>query len=611
MKRILGILSSFLIIGLILCLVLGFVIPTSVELINSAIVPYKLLSGIQYFLSYLPAIIFAGTIISFSVHFGHNSEGSSKRFSKATLERYKLVLIISLICAFILTLSNECFSVLIKNKKENLINRPKIITEYVKVGNNLLNQGYYNRALNYANAALKLEPNSKEASTLKDKATVEINRIETSNLHFKLYENDFESDTVDRVLINPEQISEVYTLYQKAVECFDNEEWFNAHYYATLGINLATPKDPNLSNLKDIANEAWSNLTEFVKLQKSEDQNHFEKKYEGYLALHQKDDLKAYYIFKELSTTSRELSIDPDVNFYLDVAENRIREKYFFVDETFEQESFEYANNIYFAYDYKDGSKDIVYFKGVTTVEETGNSIQYLRDLTIVTIDKNKEVYRTVKVPYAKVLPVSVESLNETTKQLLEIDEKTKSIPYLMLNSIGRSDPSIKITPTFTYATEQNVPNPSFLILPIPFDDFILLETNTNRPDSLSLFDILKFISISEKYGFSETVYIQVLINRIFYPLWILIILIFAATFAWHNRIGNSQYFKFSWLFSFPFIIIISFAYYKISMFIFMLNNYALLTCFNNSIGITTTIIFYIVLLFIVSLYFVSRKSKE
>ena len=522
-----------------------------------------------------------------------------------------MVIITSLICAFVLTLSNECFSILIKNKKENLINRPKIITEYVKVGNNLLNQGYYNRALNYANAALKLEPNSKEASILKDKATVEINRMETSNLHFKLYENDIESDTVDRVLINPEQISEVYTLYQKAVECFNNEEWFNAHYYATLGINLATPKDPNLSNLKDIANEAWNNLTEFVKLQKSEDQNHFEKKYEGYLALHQKDDLKAYYIFKELSTTSRELSIDPDVNFYLDVAENRIREKYFFVDETFEQESFEYANNIYFAYDYKDGSKDIVYFKGVTTVEETGNSIQYLRDLTIVTIDKDKEVYRTVNVPYAKVLPVSVESLNETTKQLLEIDEKTKSIPYLMLNSIGRSDSSIKVTPTFTYATEQNVPNPSFLILPIPFDDFILLEKNTINPDTLSLIDLVKFVNIAEKYGFAETIFVQVLMNRLLFPLWILIILIFAATFAWHNRIGDSQYFKFSWIFSFPFIILLCMAYYKIAMFVFMLNNYALIVCFKNSLGIVATIVFYVSLLFIVSLYFVSRKSKE
>ena len=611
MKRIIGMLSTFLIIGFVLCLVFGFLYPHPVELINSAVFPYKFLSGLQYFLAFLPALFFAGFIISLAVHFGHNAEGGFKRFSKATLERYKLVIITSLICAFVLTLSNECFSILIKNKKENLINRPKIITEYVKVGNNLLNQGYCNRALNYANAALKLEPNSKEASILKDKATVEINRMETSNLHFKLYENDIESDTVDRVLINPEQISEVYTLYQKAVECFDNEEWFNAHYYATLGINLATPKDPNLSNLKDIANEAWNNLTEFVKLQKSEDQNHFEKKYEGYLALHQKDDLKAYYIFKELSTTSRELSIDPDVNFYLDVAENRIREKYFFVDETFEQESFEYANNIYFAYDYKDGSKDIVYFKGVTSVEETGNSIQYLRDLTIVTIDKDKEVYRTVKVPYAKVLPVSVESLNETTKQLLEIDEKTKSIPYLMLNSIGRSDPSIKITPTFTYATEQNVPNPSFLILPIPFDDFILLEKNTINPDTLSLIDLVKFVNIAEKYGFSETIFVQVLMNRLLFPLWILIILIFTATFAWHNRIGDSQYFKFSWIFSFPFIILLCLAYYKIAMFVFMLNNYALIVCFNNSLGIVATIVFYVSLLFIVSLYFVSRKSKE
>ena len=611
MKRIIGMLSTFLIIGFVLCLVFGFLYPHPVKLINSAVFPYKFLSGLQYFLAFLPALFFAGFIISLAVHFGHNAEGGFKRFSKATLERYKLVIITSLICAFVLTLSNECFSILIKNKKENLINRPKIITEYVKVGNNLLNQGYYNRALNYANAALKLEPNSKEASILKDKATVEINRMETSNLHFKLYENDIESDTVDRVLINPEQISEVYTLYQKAVECFDNEEWFNAHYYATLGINLATPKDPNLSNLKDIANEAWNNLTEFVKLQKSEDQNHFEKKYEGYLALHQKDDLKAYYIFKELSTTSRELSIDPDVNFYLDVAENRIREKYFFVDETFEQESFEYANNIYFAYDYKDGSKDIVYFKGVTTVEETGNSIQYLRDLTIVTIDKDKEVYRTVKVPYAKVLPVSVESLNETTKQLLEIDEKTKSIPYLMLNSIGRSDSSIKITPTFTYATEQNVPNPSFLILPIPFDDFILLEKNTINPDTLSLIDLVKFVNIAEKYGFAETIFVQVLMNRLLFPLWILIILIFAATFAWHNRIGDSQYFKFSWIFSFPFIILLCMAYYKIAMFVFMLNNYALIVCFKNSLGIVAAIVFYVSLLFIVSLYFVSRKGKE
>ena len=50
---------------------------------------------------------------------------------------------------------------------------------------------------------------------------------------------------------------------------------------------------------------------------------------------------------------------------------------------------------------------------------------------------------------------------------------------------------------------------------------------------------------------------------------------------------------------------------FKIAMFVFMLNNYALIVCFKNSLGIVAAISFYTLLLFIVSLYFVSRKGKE
>lgn len=610
MKKIFGILSAFLIIGFIFCVSLGLIIPISVDLSESVVFKYKFLTGIQYFLQFLPGIIFAGFIISFSVYFGHNAEGSSSRFSKAMLERFKQIIIVSIICAFVLTLSNECFGFLTNKGKENLLNRPKIIKEYIKVGNNLLSEGYYNRALNYAHAALQLEPNSKDATKLKEKATIEINKVETSNLHFKLHETKFDFKNVDKVLINPEQISEVYTLYQKSVEYFENEQWFNAHYYATLGINLATPKDPNLEKLKDLANESWKNITTIVKLQKNEDQLFFEKKYEGYLALHQNDDLKSYYIFKELSTTSRELSIDPDVNFYLEIAENRIKEKYFFIDETFEQKRFENANDVYFAYEYRDGSKDIVYFKGLTTIEETGNSIQYLRDLSIVTVDSNGKLYRTMTVPYAKVLPVSVEALNGTTKQLLEIDQKTKSIPYLMLSSVGRTDSSIKTNATFEYSNGEVSNSPNFLILPIPFEDFTMLENNTMNPQIISLLNLFKLTTKAEQYGFSKAVFVQVLMSRLLFPLLILILLVFSATFSWHNRIGASQYFKFSWVFSFPFVIILCLAFYKIAMFAYMLLNYVLIDCFGAKLGIITGTIFYVILLIIVSLYFVSRRSK-
>ena len=611
MKKIFSILAAFLGIGFIFCIILGFLIPVSVEIYDSSKTLYKFLNGIDYFLSFLPGIILAGFIISFSVYFGHNSEGSTSRFSKEMLKRFKYVVISSIACALILALTNESFGILTKTTKERIINKPKIINEYIKVGNNLFENGYYNRALRYAHAALELDGNSKEASDLKDKSTVEINRQETSNLHFKLYENQIEAKTVDRVLINPEQISEVFELYKKALECFKNEQWFNAHYYAELGIGLATPKDPNLANLKDISNSSWKNLTDYVKLNKDENQLFFEKKYEGYLALHQKDDLKAYYIFKELSDTSRELSIDPDVNFYLTIAENRIREKYFFIDETFEQKSFENANNIYYSYDYKDGSKDIVYFKGVTTVEETGNSIQYLRDLSIVTISPSGEIYKTMNVPYAKVLPVSTDVLNETTKQLFEIDENTKSIPYIMLCSIGRTDPNTKIKPTYTYSKDAPATYSDYIILPISFDDFEMLENNTMNPSAISLIKLIKLITKAEEYGFSQSVFLQVFINRILFPLWILIIFIFAATFAWHNRIGVSQYFKFSWVFSFPFIILLCLAFYKIAMFVYMLINYVLIDCFHSSAGIIAAIVFYTLLLILVSIYFASRRAKE
>lgn len=611
MKKIIGILSVFLGLGLIICLVLGFVLPVQVSIDSKYLISYKFLCGIEYFLSYFPAITLSGFIVSFSVYFGRNSEGSTNRFSAAMYGRFKIVIISSLICAFLFAMVNETFGIMVSQGKSKIINRPKLINNYIKVGNNLLDNGYYERALRYADAALKLNSNSKEANTLKDSATVEINKAATSNIHFKLYENSIEKETVDHILINAEQISEVYELYQKAQASFDNEEWFNAHYFAELGIKLATPKDPNLNNLKNISNVAWKNISEQHKLKKDDDQLAFDKKYEGYVALHQKDELKAYYIFKELSTTSRQLSVDPDVQFYLNIAEQHIREKYFFIDETFEQKSFENANDVYFSYKYKDGTRDLVYFKGATTVKETGNTIQYLRDLNIISIDANGNVERTMKVPYAKVLPVSVKTLNDTAKELMEIDEKTKSIPYILLNSIGRDNSELKYEPTYTYKDGTVTNSPNYLILPISYEDFVKLESNTKNPEKMSITDLFSIVNKADFFGYSSDVYGQVLINRLLYPLWIVLLLVLVATVAWHNRIGINQFFKLSWVIAFPFIITICWFTYQGVMFIYKLINYVLIDYFGYSNGLIAGIVIYVLLFIIDSLYFVSRNSRQ
>lgn len=610
MKKIIAILSVFIGIGLIVSIIYGFMSEVPATVPQTSAFVYKLMNGIQNFGRYIPGVAITGFTVSCSVHFGRNSEGSTERFSKAMLERFKTVMIVSIIMAFFLTFCSEVLVLLTGNKKSSIINRPKIVTEYINVGNRLFDNGYYERAMNYAEAALKLSPNEKHALNLRDRADVEINRARTSNIRFKLYESVEEAEKVDHVVIDAAQINEVYQLYLKANEAFTKKEWFNAHYYSELGIKLATPKDPNLEELKKISTAAWNNLTEYHDLAKTQGQLTFEKKYQGYLALVQKDDLKAYYIFRELYQSSREMQSDPDVGFYLQIAENRINERCFFIDETFELKSFESANDVYFAYEYADGSRDVIYFKGMTTVASTGNSIQYLRALTIVSVARNGEVFRTMTVPYAKVLPVSVKTLTPTTKALMGIDDSIDCVPYIMLKSVGRDSPELHNEPLYTYQNGETANTPEYLLLSIPYDDFLLLEKSTSTPESMPLASLFKLVHMAAKYGFCTEVYGQALVNRIFYPLWILIMFILLAGFGWNNRINPTQFFKFSWALAFIPFILISMLYNKMMMFLFRLVNYVLLGGFGLSGGMVAALVLYIILFICSAIIFVSRHSR-
>lgn len=610
MKKIWGILSFFLIFGLVVCVICGFCSNVPVPVSKNSSMMYKLFTGLHYFLIYLPVLTITGFVVSCSVNFGHNCEGSTSRFSAAMAERYKTVMISGLVIAFILSLSTEFLGVFINQKKNAIINQPKLINDYIKVGNNLFENGYYERAMRYADAALKLDGNSKKANDLKANSDIEINRARTSNIRFKLYESVEEAEKVERVIIDAKQINEVYRFYLQAQDCFEKKEWFNAHYYSQLGINLATPKDPNLESLKKISTEAWNNLVECHNLSKTDGQLAFEKKYQGYLALVEKDDLKAYYIFRELYQSSREFQSDPDVVFYLQIAENRINERYFFIDETFELESFENANDVYFAYKYADGSKDIIYFKGMTTVEETGNSIQYLRDLTVKSLNRDGDLFRTMTVPYAKVLPVSVKTLTPTTKALMGINDDIENVPYLMLKSVGRDKPNTEMSPSYVYENGETANSPEYMLLSISYDDFIMLESVASDTDAISIPALFKLVFKASDYGFTSEIYGQAMINRLLYPLFILILFVLLGVFAWNNRIGMNQFFRFTWAFAFPIFFVVAGFFYQAAMFIYKLFNYVLLVGFGVTNGLIIGIVWYVILLIISSITFLGKNSR-
>ena len=216
-----------------------------------------------------------------------------------------------------------------------------------------------------------------------------------------------------------------------------------------------------------------------------------------------------------------------------------------------------------------------------------------------------------MQVPYAKVLPVSIQGFNSITKSLLGIDEDINFIPYILLNSVGRDNPEISISPKYTFAQGHEAETSDYLLLPIDYEDFVMLENASRDPYKTSLTSLYKLIKRSEMYGFSEEVYGQIFINRVMYALWMIVVMILIASFAWNNRIEPTQYFKLTWAFAFPIFFVVAFEFYRLAYFVLKLINYAVLARFDFFVANIASFVIIVLFLLIGTILFLARRSKK
>ncbi len=609
MKRIISVLAAFLGIGFIICFILGMVQSLPSDVPSKSVFVYKLCLGMDYFLSYLPAIIITGFAISCSVYFGHNSEGSTNRFSIAMGKRYKIVIISALISTFVLSLSNETLGILISRKKENIVNRPKLIKEYIDVGNTLCDNGLYERGLVYANAAIKLDSSSEAARNLRSRCEMGINWENVTELRLRTENVELKNKSDDEFNIDSQKVYNSYQYLLKAISAFENEQWFDAHFYAEEGIKIASSKEPNLAQLKQISSDAWNNISEAHSSKKTAGEKIFEEKYKGYLALMKNEDLQAYYIFRNLNENYPELDKDNDVQFYMEIARKRVEQKYFFIDETLELETFETANDVYFCNKRADGSEDVLFFKGMTVQKSAGKTIQYLRDFYIITL-RNGEWRRTLHVPYAKVMSLSVKELNENAKTFLEIDDETEYVPYILLKSVGRNNENQVIEPEYIYADGRSASTPEYLVYPLSYSSFLLLEESSENPKTMSFSSLYALSKAASQFGYSQQIFTHIFYNRVLYPIFILVLFMLIGIFSWNYRIGQALYFKMSWAFIFPFLIFLAFLFYKIVFFLFTMINYIFVSFSSIITGLVLAALLYALLFIIFSICFWGCKTE-
>lgn len=591
-------LETLIVFGL--CVGAGFIFSEEPDwaLINPML--YKFQTGLLYFFNLLPAIFITGILVGYSWGFGKKKVNPTHRFSEIFVVYLKNVLITSLICTSLCFIAAEVGIPLISYSRTNMEENTKNTAEYIGLAKKNLAIGDYGTALFYANYVLDISPDSAEAIEL-------VRFIEENQFLQRQDKLVQEKSEVTSIITSKTASMTIPELMQSAIDCYASKDYFNAHYYASLVLEISKSRDGNLASAKQLASDAWNKLTEIDAFENDLSGQVFYRKKEGYTALTSGDYSKAYYIFYDLL---EKYPLDYDIKNFYEISKELLSTRYFFIDETLDKQQFEKFRNVFFTLPRLDGGKDIISIKGITSIETTGGMIQYLRGFSIVSYDKNERWLMSLSVPYAKMCSYPLENMSQELIDYISEISNTRFVPYIFLKSVDRKSESIFLEPRFEKSEDYKPEFTTSYVMPLPFEDFSMLCDVSHGPDTMSLISLYRFARIASDYGYSTEIYFQSLINRLSYPLLLLICFIFSSILAWNSRIFVDDSFKFTWLILFPIIIALSYTLVRAIRFVLSLLFYAILAYVGNA-ALFISLFILVLLLFLCLLRFVSLKSDK
>ncbi|WP_407399485.1 hypothetical protein [Treponema sp.] len=594
---------------------------------------YKMTATTLGFLTLLPPIVMSGFSVACAVTWKKSDSLSRKRFTQGMFDRFRMVFIISIALVFILSLNEEIFVSSFKKKLQRMEKAPAELSETIETTSKLLEQGHPYLALQFAKRAVEIAPTSQDALSMLKIVQDEVDLEHDREIYKKIIDKE------NRVVKPIHERNAGYTILQlldMSREAAEKKQWFNSHYWAQLAVDACDGTNTNLSAATEAANYAWRQLQLPVEFDNSEEREYYKTKREGYRAFTSGDTLKAYYIFLGLANSDIENCKDPDVKRFFELAKEDIENKYFFLDETENMKELADSSNIYFSLDYPNGTSNVFYISKAMDIKRDGGLVRYLENLNVIHYDANGDFRYSFNVPYAKVTAQPISEFDSKFHAVLGINKKWKSVPVITLQAVDRITEGIISRPEYTFsrtglpeeiiselkmrdlsgthgATDvvyfKSVPRSTTMILPMPYSDFHLINQASSGAENMTLLALNRFLPDAVEYGFSKEVFTENLVQRLTYPFIIFIMLIFCACLGWSYRIDNpKQLFRFRWVLLIPVLGTLTLFIYSAVRYLFVMANYVFVGLFGTT-AILVAVISYIVILFGVSLLFLSKKS--
>jgi hypothetical protein len=304
------------------------------------------------------------------------------------------------------------------------------------------------------------------------------------------------------------------------------ERWYDAHWLATLAERLSEKGSVETAEARRLASLAWNGVSSLEpNARETRAHSTYLLKRDGYNALLADDWIRAYYIFRELSSLSPE---DPDVEKYLGMSEKGTLNVAFFADEK-ELALGDIMTGAMFSLPMGSvpagaapGSEIIPGGRIVMRVSSLSIFPDYAYgiDNEIMAFDREGRPAWRMEARYAKLLPLFLSSGSRVTVMMRALDREDKN---------KRWEPAAE-------GMGKEAPAGAQITLGLNWEDFLLLSEIRRGPDFLSPGELRAASTTLGSRGYLPQVFEAELIQRFAEPIFLLPIAVFIIVIGWRFR---------------------------------------------------------------------------
>jgi hypothetical protein len=482
--------------------------------------PWRLSTGFINFIEFFPGLAVSALIVSFGIQ-----KAPDENYASFSIKFFDLIqghILAAIIAAVLYGALFLAAYPLLQNYKSSMVFDAYLFRSSKEKAQEKADENSWLEAGRFLAICQRVWPESPETEALRVKVNIgleDLRRAEAAREQEELPVRQTAARRPERAWV-PVDAVEAYELARRA---FDEERYYDAHWFATLAENLVRSESVDYGMISQLAARAWNAISS-LEPNSLEKQSYalYHKKRDGYNALVSEDWVRAYYIFKDLAVLT---PLDTDVDNFLALSESKVKEEAFFIDEL-DMAIGEILNGAVFSLPRSPSGRMVVRFASLSSFRD----FSYVLGVELMAFNGDGSPAYRVEAPYGKIRPLTVEIPGSA--------DEPNSRTVLLMRVLDRENEKQSWEPRWERQRGEAEPElgSALLALDISYGDFLLSAEARRGLGNLSIRDLLNGSRRLGSRGHIPELFQAEALRRLSAPLIFLPFAIGAIIIGWRLR---------------------------------------------------------------------------